>query len=140
MARILEDEIAGDPLGRGYSAMTDQQLLDSLNAVNRSRDRAAMTRREIADTIPNGLYVALSDVDKSQLLTLFGGESNDGGLNPFGFAMTVIQDVFGPASAAVTALTTARVESISRGEEIGWGVVVKEKDLRMHTLSRMVKV
>ncbi len=135
MARILEDEIAGDPLGRGYSTMTDQQLITSLNTANRSRNRTSMTRREIADTTPNGLYVALSDAEKSQLLTLFGGEASDKGLNPFGFAMTVITDIFGPASAAVTALTTARVETISRGVEIKWGEV-KEKDLRMHTLSR----
>jgi len=135
MARILEDEIAGDPLSRGYSAMNDVQLLASLNAKNISRNRTSMSRREIADTIPSGLYVALNDVKKSQLLSFLGVESETGDLNPFGFAMTVIQDVFGPASAAVTALTTARVESISRGVEIGWGAVT-EKDLRMHTLSR----
>lgn len=45
--RILEDEIAKDPLGRGYSAMTDLQLLDSLNTADRGRNRTSMTGREV---------------------------------------------------------------------------------------------
>ena len=134
MARILEDEIASDPLGRGYAVMNDNQLVTSLNTVDRSRNRTAMTSREIADIIPSGLYTALSNEKKVQFLTLLGSDSTDD-LNPFGFTMNVLKDIFGPASPAVTALSNARVESISRAVEIGWGVV-REKDLRLHTLTR----
>lgn len=34
---ILTAELADDPLGRGYSAMTDQEVADSLNAANRTQ-------------------------------------------------------------------------------------------------------
>ena len=131
MARILEDEIANDPLGRGYAAMTDQQLLDSLNAKNRSRNRTSMTGREVATEVVNSEYDALPDAKKQQLLELHRSED----LDPFGFAANIIKNVFGVGSTTVTNLVAARVENISRGVEIRWGEV-KEKDLRMHTLSR----
>ena len=34
-SKALADEINIDPLGRGYSGMTDQQIADSLNTVDR---------------------------------------------------------------------------------------------------------
>jgi len=138
MARILENEIAGDPTNQNYAAMNDIQLLASLNTKNRTRNRTSMSRREIADIIPFGLYTALSDVKKSHLLSFLAesyGRGANKDLNPFGFTEVVFKDVFGSASTAITALNTARVENLSRGEEIGWGVV-KEKDLRMHTITR----
>ena len=33
--KTLADEVANDPLVRGYSGMTDQQIADSLNTVDR---------------------------------------------------------------------------------------------------------
>lgn len=37
MTQKLFAEITTDPLGRGYTGMTDQQIADSLNAVDRTR-------------------------------------------------------------------------------------------------------
>lgn len=35
--QILSDEITNDPLGRGYAAMSDQEIADSLNTINRDK-------------------------------------------------------------------------------------------------------
>jgi hypothetical protein len=129
--RILEDEIAGDPLGRGYSGMTDAQLLDSLNTANRNRDRTEMTGREVKAQVNVTEYNALTDAKKQQMIELLKQED----LNLFGLDKNILADIFGGGSTTGINLATARVESISRGVEIGWGMV-KEMDLRMHTLSR----
>ena len=39
----LKTELTEDPLALGYSGMTDQEVADSLNAVNRQRNRTSMT-------------------------------------------------------------------------------------------------
>ena len=132
MARILEDEIAGDPLTRGYAAMTDAQLLISLNTANRSRNRTNMTGREVAAEVVIAECDAFPDIKKQQLLELHKAEN----LDPFGFAANIVKHVFGAGSTTVSKLAAKRVETISRGVEIGWGEV-REKDLRMHTLGRM---
>lgn len=41
---ILINEIENDPLSRGYAAMTDRQVADSLNMVNRSANRLALVQ------------------------------------------------------------------------------------------------
>ena len=129
--RILEDEIANDPLGRGYSAMTDEQLLDSLNTANIDRDRTSITGREVKASVVAAEYTSLSDVQKQQMIELIKRDD----LDLFGLDRDILLDIFGGASITVANLVAARTESISRGTEIGWGVV-KEKDLRMHTLIR----
>jgi len=142
MASILEDEIVADPLFRGYSGLTDAQLLTSLNTADRSRNRTEMTGREVAANIVDAEYDALSDAKKSQFLELIGrrGDSlSRAALDPFGFPANVVKNIFGSGSTTVSNLATARVETISRGVEIGWGVVTT-KDLRQQTLSRKVAV
>jgi len=131
--RILEDKIAGDPLGRGYSAMNDVQLLSSLNAADRSRNRTSMTGREVKSQVDSTEYNALSDAKKQQMIELMKRDD----LDLFGLDKEIMIDIFGGASTTGTSLVTARVESITRGVEIGWGVVI-EKDFRLHTLSRKV--
>lgn len=113
----LEDEIVNDPLVRGYSGMTTQQLVDSLNTKNRSRNRTGMTGREVANEVVNSEYDALTDTKKNQFLSLIASED----LDPFGLAANVVKDVFGTGSTTVADLATARVETISRAEELGIG-------------------
>ncbi len=112
---VLSDELTNDPLGRGYSAMTDQEVVDSLNAVDRPRDRTSMSGREVAAGIDNAEYDALGDVQKSQVLALVASDD----LDPFGLAANVIKDIFTAGSATVLALAAARVETVSRAVELG---------------------
>ena len=129
--RMLEDEIANDPLGRGYSAMTDADLLNSLNTADRNRDRKSMTGREVKAAVDVAEYNDLSDAKKQQMIELIKQDD----LDLFGLDKDILSDIFGEGSTTADSLIAARTEHISRGMEIGWGVV-KEKDFRMHTLSR----
>ena len=119
MADVLKDEVINDPLGIGYAAMTAVQVADSLNAPTRNRNRTSMTGREVADEVVDAEYDALTDVKKSQFLSLMAGEN----LDPFGLPANVIKDVFGAGSATVLALATARVEVVSRAKELGLGFI-----------------
>ena len=116
---VLADEVANDPLVRGYSGMTDQELVDSLNTADRSRNRTSMTRSEIMQAVVPAAYNALAGDD----LVAFWGLLSVETLNPFGVEADVMIDIFGSGSATITALGTARVESISRAVEVGAGVI-----------------
>ncbi len=115
MADILEDEIANDPLVRGYSGMSDQQLTDDLHTQYRTRNRDVMTSTQIMAEVGDAAYDALTNTNKTKLLSLLAID----GLDPFGFAANVVKEIFGDGSATVLALASARVESISRAEELG---------------------
>lgn len=127
----LENEISGDPLGRGYAAMADQQLLDSLNLADLPRNRTSMTGREVKAAFNVDEYNALSATKKQQAIEL----TNRDDLNLFGMDRDILVDIFGAGSITVANLAAARVKTISPGVEIGWGEV-KMRDLRMHTVSR----
>lgn len=131
----LNDEIINDPLGRGYAAMTDQQLLTSLNAKSRTRNRVSMTGREVKAQVNIAEYNVLSDAKKQQMLELIKRDD----LDLFGLDRDILIDIFGGGSTTVSNLATARVEIISRSEEIGWRETTTEKNLRMHTRSRKVR-
>jgi len=131
MARILEDEIVGDPLARGYSAMDDAALLSSLNNKDRSRNRTIMTGREVNKAVNVAEYNALSDAKKQQFIELMKRDD----LDLFGLDRDILIDIFGGGSTTVSNLATERVETISRGVEIGWGLV-RARDFRLHTITR----
>lgn len=138
MARILEDEISGDPLGRGYSGMDDVALLTSLNTADRSRNRTSMTGREVKVSVNVTEYNLLSDAKKQQFIELTASNDLgdlDSGLDLFGTDRDILIDIFGGGSTTVSNLATARVETISRGVEIGFGEVTI-KSLRLHTITR----
>lgn len=111
---ILKDELANDPLTRGYASMTDETAADDLNSVYRSRDRTSMTASEVLNAVDNAEYTALANAAKDRLWQLLG----IGDLNPFGVEATLMQSIFG-AGATITALAAARVESITRAQELG---------------------
>ncbi len=134
----LKDEMTGDPLGRGYNEegsedprptpMSDKELTNSLNEVNRERDRTHMSGDEISATIDEKEYLALSDIKKTRLLWLLNKDS----VNPFDFAETTLKDLFarsllptlfGAVSPTLIAFASARIEIISRATEIGLGKI-----------------
>lgn len=133
MSRKLENEISGDPLGRGYSGMTDQQLLDSLNTADLPRNRTSMTGREVKESVDVTEFKALSDAKKQQMIELTKRDD----LDLFGMDKDILLDIFGAVSTTGTNLVAARVEMISPGVKIGWGVTTM-KDLRMHTITRAI--
>ena len=119
MSQALKDELTNDPLTRGYSGMTDQEVVDSLYTINRTRNRVSMTGRAVRNTVNETEYAALAVDKQSQFLALTATDDID----PFGFAVGVVKDIFGPGATSVSNLATARVESISRAVELGLGTI-----------------
>jgi len=112
----LKIEIATDPLTRGYAGMTDQQLVDSLNAVNRTRNRTSMTGDEMFAPTDAAEWQNLSAANQLLWVSFCGRSEFD----PFGGAnVAFVTDLFSAGSATLTALAAARVETISRAQELG---------------------
>ena len=91
----LRAELNDDPLGRGYSGMTDQQCVDSLNTVDRTRNRTTMTGAEVKkafelDATTRGEWAALSADAKSHILALCSRDD----LDPFGLDRIYLCIVF----------------------------------------------
>ena len=97
-----------------YLGMTDEEAAVDLNTLRIFRNRTSMTGLEVAYEIDEAEYAALTNSQKSQVLTLTLSES----LDPFGLAAHVIKDIF-PASTTLTNLAAARIEQISRAVELG---------------------
>ena len=117
--QLLKTEINTDELARGYAGMTDQQVADSLNAVDRQRNRTSMSRQEIYENIDVTALSGLTAIQVAQL-NLAMSDSVD----PFGNAAQVFINIFGGGSNTVSALAAARVETVSRAVEIGVGEVI----------------
>ena len=110
----LKIEVDTDPLGRGYSGMSDSEVTTSLNTVDRQRNRELMSGVEIASAIVESEYVGLTAAQKDRLV----GFTNLEGVDPFGFGVVVFKDVFGGGSGTISALAAARVETVSRAAEL----------------------
>ncbi len=130
----LRDELLTDPLGWGYNGvgifnvgpgpMTDQEATDVLNTIHpspntRTRDRTSMSGRQVRAEVVNAEYDALPADKKSQFLAL----TASGDLDPFGLGANIIKDIFGGGSVTLGALQIARVESITRAQELGLSIV-----------------
>jgi hypothetical protein len=115
-SQALHDEVVGDPLGRGYSGMTNQEVADDMNTVYRTRNRATMTASEVFNSIDKAEYNAIPVPENKQMVWDI---LHLGDVNPFGLEADLFVDVFGGGSNTITALQAARVESISRATELG---------------------
>ena len=115
---ILKAELTNDPLARGYSSMADGVAAASLNAVNINRNRASMSALEISSNFIEAEWNGLSSADQEKILSILGM----GEVDPFGIWAKVFIAAFG-ASTTITNLQAARVETISRAEELGLGTV-----------------
>jgi len=114
----LKTEHDDDPLVRGYSSMADQEFVDSMNALDFSRDRTEMTGDEVFASLESqAVWDALTADQRLEFLALCGRDS----LNPFGSAnVHVVVSIFGAPSTGNTTenLQNARVENISRAQEL----------------------
>ena len=116
---VLQAEISGDPLGRGYPGMNSQEIADDINTEYRSRNRTSMSASEVANQMDNTEWGDLTVDEKREIWDVLHMGS---ALNPFGIEATIFTSVFG-ASTTITNLQAARVEDISRGVELGLGHV-----------------
>lgn len=113
---VLHNELTNDPLDRGYAGMTDQQAADSLNAVNRSRERGVVPSYEIIDATVPAEWAALSAAEKQRYQTLTGaGQVNVRSGN----ARAAFMAMFGAGTQTRTNLAALQNEQVSRATELG---------------------
>jgi hypothetical protein len=117
MADPLRDEIINDPLGRGYSGMTDDQIVASLNTVDRPRQRDSVPTPEIFEAIVASEYDSLSAAAKARVNILLGLPHVD----PNGDNTVATLMAFPAGSATRAALMALREQNISRAQELGLG-------------------
>ena len=116
---LLKSEITDDPLGRGYAGMTDQQVVDSLMAVNCEQDRTSMSGSEILNAIVASEWDTRTDAQKKIVWDVV----HMGAINPFGVEKTLIAAAFsGTGGATIAALNAARVTQVSRAAELSLGI------------------
>ena len=116
MMDTLKNELLTDPLVRGYVAMSDQEAADDLNTVYRPRNRTSMSGDEVFASIESqAVWDGLTNNQRLEFLALCGRDSID----PFGVAnVNFVKSIFGGASGTVSNLAAARVESITRAQEL----------------------
>ncbi len=115
----LRDEVLNDPLGRGYSTMTNAEVVIDLYTKYRLRPKSLMTGSEVMNATDKSEYNSLSDFYRE----LYWNILHLGELNPFGVEKDILVDIFGSGSLTIEALQNARQENISRVTELSLGVV-----------------
>lgn len=114
---ILSVEVNTDPLGRGYAAMTDQEVVDRLHVQDRTRVLSSLDARTILQSVDPAELIALSEANRLLVLTFIGAADTHDPRNGT-IAHTFFTTLF-PNSATLSNLGAARTEAISRAEELG---------------------
>jgi hypothetical protein len=113
---VLGDELTGDPLGRGYDAMTAEEAAIDLTTQYRSGPVEAVTGAAILNTTDDAEFDALPDTAKDRWLALCAIDSID---VTSGVAKAIEADLFGPGTATRTSLLAMKTRPISRATELG---------------------
>jgi len=120
----LKAEIDTDPLGRVYSAMTDDEVQIDMNLLIRDLARGSITGDEAFSVTDSTQFGALTDTQRDLWMSFCGRAVID----PFGAAnVAFMVFLFGAGTAAITALNTLRqgANGQSRATELGlWPVTV----------------
>ena len=117
---ILQDEKTNDPLTRGYSAMTDQQFMDSMNTADLEQERTSMSSGEIMEQISGAEFAALTAAETARVDRVLGlGADVIIGPGNLHNAVQELIAVFGGISLTIIALDAARSISITRAQELG---------------------
>ena len=112
---ILKTEIDTDPLGRGYSGMTNLEIANDLNVVYCTKNKTSMTGSEILNNIVISEWTPLTDAQKRTVWDVV--HLSD--INPFGVEAQLLIAVFGAGSDTIAALAEARKYDVSRAQELG---------------------
>lgn len=107
----LKNEILSDPLSIGYSGMTDKQVAEALNIVDRVLQRKSISGDELFGYTDVVEYASLSDAKKLQWLALCAIETVHRS------AMPIIKTIF--PSASTTWENIVKTETVTRAQELG---------------------
>ena len=113
---ILKTEIATDPLGRGYSSMTDLEVATDLNIIYREVDVESVSGQEIFEAVVPLEYNVLTDKQINLLHAIMGlGSISVNGIN----TRTALLSMFGSGTTTRSNLATLQKRDVSRAEELG---------------------
>ncbi len=118
IAALAAELASGHPDTGAYDA-DDSIAAGQLNAMNRTRNKTSMTGSEVINAIVPAAWNALTAVDQQKVWNI----AHLGTVNPFNIEATMLMDIFGAGSDTITALKAARVNNVSRAEELGFGLV-----------------
>ena len=121
-SKTLADEINLDPLGRGYSGMTDSQAASSFNVADRIINKTSLSNTQILEAIDPAALLALTGEQSVRVWGILGMDSVD----PFGNAANIFIDAFGAGTQTILDLQALRVKTITRAEELGLGYVSEQ--------------
>lgn len=116
----LRAELTDDPLGRGYTGMTDEQAATSLNSADRTRFRQSIPNREIFAGLDLTEFKALSPEERAAFSLVMQMDAIDA-TDPN--TRSVLGAIFPAGSNTRTKMMTVAQETISRGVELGLGTV-----------------
>lgn len=117
---VLRAELAIDPLGRGYSGMTDEEAAASLNTVNCTVDVESVTGQQVFEAVLPAHYNALSAEQKQLFGVIVGmGMIMVNGTN----TKAALVGMFTGATETLQALAALQTKQVSRGVELGVGEV-----------------
>ena len=116
----LADEINTDPLGRGYSTMSDQEIADSLNAVDRVVSVASIESQDVVAALDPADFGGLTAAEQRYLWGIIGA----GAIRPDDTEVKAFfLSIFGAGTNTRANLGALANKTISRAEEVGLGEV-----------------
>ena len=126
---VLADELANDPLGRGYNGpgtanagpgpMSDKECADDLNTAYRETVRDVVTPSEVLNTLDMNEYRTLDAAAVDEYWRLLSIRE----INPFGIEADFLEGIFGDRSLTFVAFEALRKTPMTRGQELGLGRV-----------------
>lgn len=115
----LKEELDDDPLGRGYSGMTDEEAADSLNAVNRSVAPPAISTEVFLRGLVKSEWDTLSTADHLYISMIMGREVID--IRAGTETRNALVALFPPGSSTRDNLLSLAMVEVSRADELGLG-------------------
>lgn len=122
----IKSEIDTDPLGRGYSGMTDVQVTDSMNnTIDRPSERESLTGGEIANAIVASEFndAGVTDQQRANVRWVADFSATSVDVTTGSAARSILLNAFGSGTTTRTNLSNLVSITISRAEELGLGEV-----------------
>jgi hypothetical protein len=119
--KLLKIEIDTDPLAVGYSSMTDVQVATSLNVVNRSVSRTAVSGSDVFTAIKPADFLDINNSAHRWVLGILFGL--DFVQLDSANVRTILTSIFAGKTDTLNAIISLQDEPVSRGVEIGFGKV-----------------
>ena len=119
----LRNELLNDPVALGYAGKTDQQAADLLNSTTTGRTlpRTSVPTTEVLGAILNTDWPAAASASESKLRAILGMPFVDASN---GNIRGLFQAIFAAGTTTRTNLLALANRTVSRAEELGFGVVL----------------